>query len=147
MPAAFRHIYASVDPKKYHAEVARKIVSMCATLGENPVVRYSRTNPNNSSIAGMVADGLEELKQSNSSRDTHERGTLLIIDRAYDILTPFIHEFTYQAMVTDILQVDRVFKHKFNTSDGEEEQKDVLLDESDPYDISSRCFGELVCRY
>ena len=33
------------------------------------------------------------------------RGTLIITDRAMDALAPFIHEFTYQAMVNDLLQI------------------------------------------
>lgn len=33
------------------------------------------------------------------------RGTLLITDRAMDTITPFVHEFTYQAMAYDLLEL------------------------------------------
>ena len=33
------------------------------------------------------------------------RPSLLIIDRSYDLIAPLVHEFTYQAMVYDLLEV------------------------------------------
>lgn len=36
---------------------------------------------------------------------TRERGTLIITDRSMDMMSPFIHEFTYQAMANDLLPI------------------------------------------
>ena len=35
-----------------------------------------------------------------------ERSTLLLLDRKEDCLSPLIHEFTYEAMVNDLLPID-----------------------------------------
>lgn len=34
------------------------------------------------------------------------RATLFITDRSMDVLTPFVHEFTYQAMSNDLLPIE-----------------------------------------
>ena len=33
------------------------------------------------------------------------RPVLLVLDRTYDLIAPLIHEFTYQAMVYDLLEI------------------------------------------
>lgn len=35
------------------------------------------------------------------------RATLIITDRSMDMVAPFIHEFTYQAMANDLLPIDK----------------------------------------
>lgn len=34
------------------------------------------------------------------------RGILFITDRSMDLYAPFLHEFTYQAMVNDLLDIE-----------------------------------------
>jgi syntaxin-binding protein 1 len=41
--------------------------------------------------------------QGHMERD---RSTLLLLDRSLDVLSPLMHEFTYQAMVNDLLNID-----------------------------------------
>ncbi|KAJ1677737.1 syntaxin binding protein 1, partial [Spiromyces aspiralis] len=45
------------------------------------------------------------------AHDTEVTGTtpavIIILDRSIDMLAPLLHEFTYQAMVTDLLDLDR----------------------------------------
>lgn len=41
-----------------------------------------------------------------------QQGTLIITDRSMDTIAPFIHEFTYQAMVHDLLRIkDNVYTY------------------------------------
>ena len=35
-----------------------------------------------------------------------QRATLIVTDRAMDVIAPFIHEFTYQAMANDLLPIE-----------------------------------------
>jgi syntaxin-binding protein 1 len=62
------------------------------------------------------------------------RATLLILDRSVDVLAPLVHEFTYQAMVYDLLDVDAQDHYKYNalTTGGENKTKEILLGETDP---------------
>jgi len=77
-------------------------------------------------LAFKVQDALEEYKKLNPDfgvrrvlRSRHSgshhfqkvdsarpRGTLLITDRTIDLVAPFLHEFTYQAMANDLLQIE-----------------------------------------
>ncbi len=42
-------------------------------------------------------------KKGDSGRP---RGTLIITDRSMDMMAPFVHEFTYQAMANDLLPIE-----------------------------------------
>lgn len=60
------------------------------------------------------------------------------MDRSIDPAAPLLHEFTYQAMINDLLPVQETENHtgikysyEFNQSDGSTGTKDVILDEED----------------
>ena len=53
---------------------------------------------------------LEENKKANPdfakpTQPPRQRATLIITDRSMDMLAPFIHEFTFQAMANDLLPI------------------------------------------
>lgn len=70
------------------------------------------------------------------------RSTLYILDRSMDLVSPLIHEFTYQAMVHDLLPVrdgEKVtYKMKVNEGQATEEVKDVELSEKDKLWVDNR---------
>jgi syntaxin-binding protein 1 len=78
------------------------------------------------------------------------RGTLIITDRAMDVVAPLIHEFTYQAMCNDLLPIQdgtkytyvrptelstdtysRGTRYKFQSSLGTYEDKTATLSDAD----------------
>ncbi|KAI8991399.1 Sec1-like protein, partial [Mycotypha africana] len=66
------------------------------------------------------------------------RATLLILDRSIDPAAPLLHEFTYQAMINDLLHVEDTDNHvgvkysyQFHQADGSVGVQDVILDEED----------------
>lgn len=51
-----------------------------------------------------------------------------------DLSAPLLHEFTYQAMINDLLDVEdegKLYKHSFRNAAGVLEEKDVILTEED----------------
>ena len=47
---------------------------------------------------------ISQLPDWEANKD-RERGTLLIVDRSMDPIAPLMHEYTYQAMVNDLVHV------------------------------------------
>lgn len=62
------------------------------------------------------------------------KGILFITDRSMDTVAPLLHEFSYQAMANDLLQIEDGIRYhyRFYTSDGQREEKDAVLSDEDP---------------
>ncbi|KAF8630461.1 hypothetical protein AX15_002910 [Amanita polypyramis BW_CC] len=88
-------------------------------------------------LAIMIQKNLDEHKKMNpdfgkTAESVRPRGTLIITDRAMDMLAPFIHEFTYQAMAYDLLPIDSgKYTYKFQSSAGTYEDKTATLSDTD----------------
>ena len=75
----------------------------------------------------------------DASHTDRGRATLLLLDRTADCLSPLMHEFTYQAMVNDLLKVmdDKISYESETVGPAAEEDgkatmtKDALLNEND----------------
>jgi len=123
--------------------IAEKLVTVCATLKEYPVIRYQAGKDGaagglSHSIARLVDDKLNKLmkgsEEFNNSVNPNNRSTLLILDRSVDPIAPLLHEFTYQAMIHDLLQQSNsdTFTYQTTRNDGSQTGKTVLLSELDP---------------
>lgn len=108
--------------RKHIDELAQRIVSVCVSLGEYPSIRYH--SPSNSTHeASVLCSHLARFVQLELDQYAkyHEdfppvsprpRGVLIIADRSLDLFAPLLHEFTYQAMVHDVLPLkegDRIY--------------------------------------
>ncbi|KAG9128259.1 vacuolar sorting protein VPS33/slp1 [Ceratobasidium sp. 392] len=82
---------------------------------------------------------LDEYRKANHEfpkvipGEQRPRGLLIITDRAMDPVAPLIHEFTYQAMATDLLPIEggTRYRYKFENSRGIREDKTATLGETD----------------
>lgn len=112
--------------RKHLDELAQKIVSVCVSLGEYPAIRFhSPLNPTHE--AGVMCSHLARFVQMELDQYAkyHEdfpppsprpRGILIVTDRSTDLFAPLVHEFTYQAMVHDLLPLIEGDKIYYNTS-------------------------------
>ncbi|GCC32004.1 hypothetical protein chiPu_0010464 [Chiloscyllium punctatum] len=118
IPNAFHSIYSpeTTDKMTTLEMVADKIVTLCATLDENPGVRYRLERENNyratennaECLANMVEEKLAEHykldQQSNIKGKTQSQ--LLIVDRGFDPVSTILHELTFQAMAYDLVTIE-----------------------------------------
>ena len=58
---------------------------------------------------------------------------MFIFDRTIDMYAPFLHEFTYQAMANDLLQIENGQKYTYSyiDQDSKPATKEVVLNEND----------------
>uniref|UniRef100_A0AAZ3QBU8 Syntaxin binding protein 3 n=1 Tax=Oncorhynchus tshawytscha TaxID=74940 RepID=A0AAZ3QBU8_ONCTS len=139
-PGAFRSIYSphcSQDKVKTLETLAAQIVTLCATLDENPGVRYKKetvlentTLDNAKQLAALVDYKLTKHydMDDNSKKKGKTQAQLLIVERGFDPVTPILHELTYQAMAYDLVPIKND-TYKYKSKDGSE--KEALLNEDD----------------
>ncbi|EAL65456.1 Sec1-like family protein [Dictyostelium discoideum AX4] len=123
----------SIDPTEEQAKIATRLVSLCVSLNECPIIRFSRSHPVSAMIAGFTQEKLDNVMRTvKSFKPNDDRSTLLILDRTQDPLAPLIHEFSYQAMVYDLFDIENdKFSFDTVTNAGATLKKDVLLGETD----------------
>jgi syntaxin-binding protein 1 len=67
------------------------------------------------------------------STNNRPRAVLLITERGFDIMSPLLHEFTYQAMAYDLVDTNdgQTFFYEFTTPNGGKEKKEARFEEKD----------------
>lgn len=139
------------------SSVVARLATLFGTLKDFPVIRYAAPpRPPAPSTSGATAppppeaplkgaDGrstltrrvgvalLERLvgMQKSGVLPSRETCDLIILDRSYDPLAPFIHEWTYESMVHDLL-ADKLEGNIYKYSTDAKETKESFLDERDP---------------
>ncbi|XWS45933.1 hypothetical protein CRYUN_Cryun14cG0021900 [Craigia yunnanensis] len=124
--------------------MATRIATVFASLKELPFVRYRAVKTQDASTAttrDLIPSKLAEavwnclLKyKSIPNFPQTETCELLILNRSVDQIAPVIHEWTYDAMCHDLLDMDGN-KYVFEVpskSGGPPEKKEVLLEDHDP---------------
>ncbi|KAL8997438.1 MAG: hypothetical protein Q9169_003301 [Polycauliona sp. 2 TL-2023] len=131
--------------RQHMEDLAQKIVSLCVSLGEYPAIRYySPRTPSHeaailcSHLALFVQRQLDQHAKYNTDFppvSPRPRGVLIIADRSLDLYAPLLHEFTYQAMVHDLLPMtegDKVYYKPAASQAGKAENgKDQEIGEKD----------------
>ena len=126
--------------------IISKLVTVCATLNEYPHVRFPAKNAMCKKMAFLFQQKMNDFVGKNKDwwyngdgvHPNTERSTLLLLDRKDDCLSPLIHEFTYEAMVNDLLPIedDRITYEMVTAGtakEGEEatSKMDALLNDND----------------
>jgi syntaxin-binding protein 1 len=101
-----------------------------------PEIRYFNSNIS-SNFAKEFTNVLESKRADFNGFS--KKSTLLILDRSYDIISPFLHEFTYQSVLYDFYVSDfdnetgESYVYERNvTRDGRNIIEKFTLDENDP---------------
>ena len=121
--------------------MADRIVSCCVTMGEAPNIRYSASSPLSLNLATLVQNSLDRhVSMKGIDPSSFKRGgILLILDRTFDLLAPLLHDFGYQAMANDLLDIPDGNRYRFKTTRGSSEtDRTVILNEADSVWTSNR---------
>ncbi|KAE8611005.1 hypothetical protein XENTR_v10012299 [Xenopus tropicalis] len=136
VPKAFHLLYSpdkAVDKETAIQTIAQQIVTLCATLEENPGVRYKKEPLDNAEeLANLVEEQLVQYYKMDE-KDQFKAKTqsqLLIVDRGFDPFSTILHELTFQAMVYDLLPIENDI-YKYRTESALAKDKEARLDESD----------------
>ncbi|KAL3814916.1 hypothetical protein ACJIZ3_016184 [Penstemon smallii] len=126
--------------------MATRIATVFASLKEFPFVRYKAAKGLDDAtmttsrdlvptkLAAAIWDNITTYKSSIPNFPQTETCELLIVDRSVDQVAPVIHEWTYDAMCHDLLDLDgNKYVHEVpSKSGGQPERKEVLLEDHDP---------------
>ncbi|XP_044509111.1 SNARE-interacting protein KEULE-like [Mangifera indica] len=126
--------------------MATRIATVFASLREFPFVRYRAAKSLDAmtmttlrdliptKLAAGVWNHLVKYKQTIENFPQTETCELLILDRSVDQIAPIIHEWTYDAICRDLLNMEgNKYVHEVpSKTGGPPEKKEVLLEEHDP---------------
>lgn len=131
---ASNHMYmlpAVVDPSSllhFCERVVDGIAALFLALKRRPVIRYSRT----SDISKRIAQEAAKLMYQQESglfdfRRTEVTPLLLVIDRRDDPVTPLLNQWTYQAMVHELIGIQDNKVDLRNIGKFPKDQEEVVL--------------------
>lgn len=110
--------------------MADKLMTVFATLEQDPIIRFAGNHHIPTQLASLLKERLDTFKRGTKGWPSQKkpRPILLLLERSYDLVSPFIHELTYQAMCQDLLPItDDVYA--FESEGGG--RREVLLNEND----------------
>nr|XP_043613092.1 SNARE-interacting protein KEULE-like [Erigeron canadensis] len=145
---AFEELYGDMEVSRngdeYLTAMANRIATVFASMLEFPSVRYRAAkslDPTTmttfcdlipTKLAAAVWNCLMKYKTLPSFPQI-ETCELLILDRSIDQVAPIIHEWTYDAIIHDLLEMDgNKYVHEVPSKTGGFENKEALLEEHDP---------------
>ncbi|KAJ9117921.1 hypothetical protein QFC20_000202 [Naganishia adeliensis] len=134
---ASRPAPASANPAPSATPEARWKTALNAVGGGKDVQNYSGEQICRR-IALQLQTDLDDYQALNPdfppASNHRPRSVMFVVDRSMDPVAPFLHEFTYQAMIHDLLPLDEgpTYRYKVKTALGAIEQKEALLNEEDP---------------
>ncbi|KAL8208023.1 hypothetical protein R6Q57_007435 [Mikania cordata] len=124
--------------------MATRIATVFASLKEHPIVRYRVKDTSGSGettfrdfvpkkLASAVYDHINTYKTTIPKFPATGTCELLILDRSVDLVAPVIHEWTYDAMCHDLIDLDgnRYVMEVPSKSGGDPEKKEFLLEDHD----------------
>ena len=130
--------------------MSRRLATAFESMKEMPSIRYFAPKPSSpipehpslGSISQQVADRVfTMLTQDSQLGHNAETCDLLVIERGVDPVSPSIHDFFYEPMAYDLLEIDAEnssYKYSIETQKGSREERLVILNDTDPLWVDLR---------
>ncbi len=102
-------IYSAKESATWISGCADKLMTVCCTFLENPYIQYYGDSPLCKQLATTLHHKLGELmKRAGPENKPHDpRGTVIVVDRAYDLNSPVMHDYCYEVILHDLLQITK----------------------------------------
>ncbi|KAH9820270.1 Sec1-like protein [Melampsora americana] len=108
--------------------------ALLLSLKKKPLIRYPRTSQMGKKLGQELMYQIQNENQLFDFRLTHPSPVLLILDRKNDPVTPLLTQWTYQAMVHEVLGIKNGRVDLSSTPEIRPELKEIVLSsEQDPF--------------
>ncbi|TBU47418.1 Sec1-like protein [Dichomitus squalens] len=136
-PSASRPLYGNSpntwDPAALERAV-QGVTAVLLSLKKKPVIRYEKSSPMAKKLGVEIQHRVQSEQQLFDFRLTQVPPLLLILDRRNDPVTPILSQWTYQAMVHELLGIQNGRVDLSTVPDIRPELKEVTLSTStDPF--------------
>ncbi|THG93099.1 hypothetical protein EW026_g8037 [Hermanssonia centrifuga] len=149
IPTAARPFYGS-SPNSWDAQAldqsVQGIIAVLLSLKKKPVIRYEKSSPMAKKLGVEIQHRIQQESSLFDFRGTQVPPLLLILDRRNDPVTPLLSQWTYQAMVHELLGIQNGRVDLSLVPDIRPELKEVTLTPStDPFFLAHHLatFGDL----
>lgn len=103
------------------------LVGLLLSLNKNPIIRYQASSEMSKRLAEKVKETMIKEDKLFDMRQGDAVPVLLIIDRTCDPITPLLTQWTYQAMVHELLSINNNRVDLSHVSGVSQELKQVVL--------------------
>ncbi|KAK6534712.1 vacuolar protein sorting-associated protein 45 [Arthrobotrys megalospora] len=110
------------------------VLASLLTLKKKPLIRYARNSLMAKKLATELTFQITQESQLFDFRKTDTPPILLILDRRNDPITPLLSQWTYQAMVHELLGIENGRVDLSDVPDTRPEHKEIVLSaDQDPF--------------
>lgn len=133
-----KHRLWSNTPDTWHPDSLQRctegVIALLLSLKKKPLIRYEKNSLLSKKLATEVRYQMTQEEQLFDFRKTDTPPILLILDRRDDPITPLLTQWTYQAMVQEILGVHNGRVDLSEVPDVRPELKEIVLSQDqDPF--------------
>jgi vacuolar protein sorting-associated protein 45 len=133
-----RHRIWSGSPDMWDTDTLQRttdgIIALLLSLKKKPLIRYEKNSPLAKKLATEVRYHITQEEQLFDFRKVDTPPILLILDRRDDPITPLLSQWTYQAMVHELLGIQNGRVDLSDVPDVRSELKEIVLSQDqDPF--------------
>ncbi|KAI8886728.1 Sec1-like protein [Backusella circina FSU 941] len=129
----FGHSSSSWDSDTFDQTV-KGVLAVLLSLKKKPVIRYARASTMAKRLATEVQATIRQEGQLFDFRRPDTPPILLILDRRHDPVTPLLTQWTYQAMVHELIGIHHGRVDMSNVPEVKSELKEIVLSpDQDPF--------------
>lgn len=126
------------SPDQWHPDALQRstegVLALLLSLKKRPLIRYEKASLLAKKLATEVRYHITQEDQLFDFRKTDTPPILLLVDRRDDPLTPLLTQWTYQAMVHELLGINNGRVDLSNVPDIRPELKEIVLSQDqDPF--------------